>query len=242
LTPEDPGLGLGPNPYISYCGDNYCDVGENLDTCSVDCGGGIPRSPIENFIDIFTGQSITGNVVGNRYCQEYWECGKWTQWNSTGYRSRDCVDLNKCNKFKQRPIMIEKCQYMGLESIKTDATLELPSTTFKVPWLLLLIAILSSVIMYGGYLFYDRHDSIIGQYKHWFNTLFDRTSRAVFSKPTAKKLKKKNEITLLKVSFILIEFITFLLLLPFKIIRWPFSKLLSILETFDKYISKQNKK
>lgn len=41
LTPEDPGIGIGPDPYGAVCGDRYCEgenYGESCTSCALDCG------------------------------------------------------------------------------------------------------------------------------------------------------------------------------------------------------------
>lgn len=132
FNPKDPGIGIGPSPYMPYCGDGRCNVIEDVNSCPSDCANPIqaslmsPGALIDEFFalftsksasvinTLFTGQSIT---VTNNYlttknqCIENWQCEYWTRWNQEGMRYRTCKDVNNCGTEKNKPIITEICQY-----------------------------------------------------------------------------------------------------------------------------------
>ena len=47
-------------------------------------------------------------ITGREKCVETWNCGEWSVCINNE-RSRDCVDLNKCGTFKNKPVVTEEC-------------------------------------------------------------------------------------------------------------------------------------
>jgi len=175
LDPGDPGLGIGPSPISKNCGDGSCGYGESCASCPIDCGKcSSLESPLQietskipvktsttslwqKIISWFKG-GITGNVVGS--CTERWVCDSWSNYDETGYRSRDCRDLNNCGTELNKPKESEYCQYIeyGCSNGVKDqneigidcggvcpSCLAIPQKIFPW-WILLLIAIIVLVL------------------------------------------------------------------------------------------------
>ena len=145
LKPKDPGLGIGPSPYASYCGDNTCDEGETCKNCDFDCG----KCPIAVGV---TGGAITGKVTA---CQENWICDEWSYYNASGQRTRVCRDINNCDTTASRPITEEACEYMEIQprivEVRPIIMKRLPLTTIAYS---LAVIILLAALATGGYFSY----------------------------------------------------------------------------------------
>ena len=110
LRPYDPGLGIGPSPFVPYCGDGFCDQDESSYTCALDCGGQASKGWLEQLISLLTGSATA--------CAEQWECGDWGQYNAAGERMRTCYDKNKCGTTFVKPSVSETCHWEKREEEK----------------------------------------------------------------------------------------------------------------------------
>lgn len=56
-----------------------------------------------------------GGIIGGISipgCKEKWECSDWDQCQSSEYQSRECIDFNKCKTIKNKPVEIQRCNYV----------------------------------------------------------------------------------------------------------------------------------
>ncbi len=117
LRSHDPGLGIGPSPFVPYCGDEFCDADESARTCAVDCGrGGEQKTKglLEQLISFLTGSATA--------CVEQWECTEWGQYNAAGERTRKCTDKNKCGTASTKSSETETCQWGAAETEKKSSS------------------------------------------------------------------------------------------------------------------------
>jgi parallel beta-helix repeat protein len=202
VSPVDPGLGIGPNPYSPYCGDGYCDVNENIGSCPFDCGGISQISLLDRFFNWISGRSApTGYAIFSGQCIENWQCGKWTRWNESGMRSRECVDMNGCGTVTNKPKLEEPCQWM-----------EMPKIEAAIGWgifdylKLLLLLMLIAVATYDNYLGYTKYSIIKHQYRILFDWVIDLITNVIqnikqyfrYRKQKAESLRQQHHIEYLE--------------------------------------------
>ncbi len=83
----------------TYCGDGFCDSGEDCSSCSADCG--ICYSPPP-------GGGGGGGFVPPT-CKENWTCSEWSECIA-GTQTRICTDQNKCGTTKNKPDESQSCE------------------------------------------------------------------------------------------------------------------------------------
>ncbi|MFH1641755.1 MAG: putative Ig domain-containing protein [Nanoarchaeota archaeon] len=98
-----------------YCGDSSCGSTEDCSSCPADCGTCI-IVPSDSTVIIpgEYGDTIPGPVrVTPAKCSEKWECAEWSECTPDNYRTRKCIDINKCETTSKKPNEIEECIYQG---------------------------------------------------------------------------------------------------------------------------------
>ncbi len=112
-----------------FCGDDSCGSSETCATCPGDCGvcpdlpstdsGGESSTSGEGGQSATTSSTSTGvsSIASGAsqaplfQCEERWECSDWSACSLDGLRSRNCLDLNRCNTQRDKPISLEQCEY-----------------------------------------------------------------------------------------------------------------------------------
>jgi len=85
-------------PSSLYCGDSFCDSGEDCSSCPTDCGA-CYSPPLSGG---------GGGYIIQPTCKENWTCTDWSSCNE-GIQNRICSDSNKCGTNKTKPIESQNC-------------------------------------------------------------------------------------------------------------------------------------
>lgn len=107
-----------------FCGDSSCGSDESCSTCPGDCGvcptapSGEAGEAAAEAGEAAAGGAATGaaGAAGQARtpyyrCDEKWECSEWSACSPEGYRTRKCVDINKCGTKQKKPSEIAECAY-----------------------------------------------------------------------------------------------------------------------------------
>ncbi|MBW3003658.1 hypothetical protein KY337_03780, partial [Candidatus Woesearchaeota archaeon] len=171
LEPGDPGLGIGPSPIRSYCGDGGCGYGESCSSCVADCGACVeqPTGIFARIISWF--KVITGAAVAE--CNERWVCSDWTAYDEDGYRQRECSDTRNCGTYFSKPSDKEFCSYIDIGCSNgvldqneddidcggvCDPCVKIPVKIISFAELLYLLA---ALIVIGVVVSYTRHEHLV---------------------------------------------------------------------------------
>ncbi len=87
------------------CGDGTCNDGETCSSCFQDCGNC---------------QTPGSGTPGGKSCNPKWSCGTWNYCNASLEQSRNCNDLNKCEKNKLEVQACDECVESWVCSLWSD--------------------------------------------------------------------------------------------------------------------------
>jgi|GEM_PF-6735912 len=107
---------------------------------------------------------------------------------------------------------------------------------YNPPTEIILIALIGFMIAYGLYLSYFVLNYAVFQYRSILNFIFEKINGLLFKKEV---VKQGHEITLMKFLFMFIELISYILLIPLKIIKWFFNGILSLLKNTEIKINRR---
>ncbi|MFA5141464.1 MAG: hypothetical protein WC471_00655 [Candidatus Woesearchaeota archaeon] len=107
---------------------------------------------------------------------------------------------------------------------------------YNPPTEIILIALIGFMIAYGLYLSYFVLNYAVFQYRSILNFIFEKINGLLFKKEV---VKQGHEITLMKFLFMFIELISYLLLVPLRIIKWFFNGILSLLKNTEIKINRR---
>jgi len=92
-----------------YCGDGYCDSGETITNCPIDCPSSTPYvgsgwvTPT-----IKKEENVTQEAEEKPICQEVWTCTDWSDCQNS-VETRICNDANNCGTTDKKPILSQSC-------------------------------------------------------------------------------------------------------------------------------------
>jgi len=125
-----------------YCGNLFCDVNEDCESCPRDCG---ECPPVET-------------DTGGDQCVPDWECGEWTECSPDGSQTRECNDLNECEGTFVEPETEQNCVYTAPAAPEPDGDgdgvtgLFLGDPAMSLYWM----AIVVMVVLGAGVIFWRR--------------------------------------------------------------------------------------
>jgi hypothetical protein len=107
-------------PSSPYCGDGYCDTGENCANSVDDC-----KCPPYQLCNAYVGVCFTPSSEGvGSYtppCQENWTCTNWSECID-GVQTRTCTNLGGCFDNKGKPNESQSCIVSSTPSNVTPPT------------------------------------------------------------------------------------------------------------------------